>query len=85
MLRVGHSKILMPNGGTKILDYLMVEVDENGFADASKYAPVEYDLLYLITDKGFRKNGWWCGNSYYSHRLKNDETVISWKKNKDMV
>jgi hypothetical protein len=85
MLRVGHSKIPLPNGGTKILDYLMVEVDEEGFADSSKYSPLEYDLLYLITDQGKRKNGWWCGNSYYSHRLHPDENVIAWKKNKDML
>ena len=88
MLKVGYDKVPATNNSTrefKPLDYTGVEYDKDGLADASKYIPSDYDLVYLKTNFGNIKNGWWAGNEFFCRKLLDGEKVLKWKKNKDMI
>lgn len=87
MLKVGISKIGEGKGKTKnkFLDYASIPYDKDGYADAMKYCPSNYDLLQMVTDGGRIRMGWWTGNEYYSRKLKPEESVIAWKKAREFI
>jgi hypothetical protein len=73
----------MPKGASRerLVKYVDVPLDKDGYADASEYLPVEYDLMYLkIEGKGI-KPGWWNGNRWDGLNIKPDDKVLYWKRN----
>jgi len=60
--------------------YKLAQFDENGWADASKFKPIPYDILYLKTDRNRIIKGWWAEFFFDGYRLKEDEKVLKWKK-----
>ena len=78
--RVRFSYILVDDK-CKLLDYSRVEYDKRGFADASRFLPIEFELCNLKTTIGTIVPGWWDGVSFYSHKIKNrDLKVVAWEK-----
>jgi hypothetical protein len=69
---------------TKKYSYIHVETDERGWADAKKYLPVPFDLVYV--DDGEKiVTGWWSGTFWDGLRLKKDTKVIKWKRERDYI
>lgn len=77
MIRVGCKK---PGGGY-VYSYTDVDFDKNGWADATKYLPDEFDLCYLRTDSGM-KIGWFCGNGWDGKTVEKWDVITKWKRNK---
>jgi hypothetical protein len=87
MFRVGQK---LEGEKNKVFTYPMCEYDENGFVDASKYIPVDFDLLLLECENDnlkFNIYGWHTGNGWDGFRY-NGEKVLRWKKkhsNEDII
>ncbi len=61
--------------------YIDVPLDKDGYADASKYLPVEYDLMFLKIDGKSVRSGWWNGNRWDGLNVNPDDNVLYWKRN----
>lgn len=62
--------------------YADTETDKEGWIDCQKYLPKEYDLCLLqLEDK--TKTGWHTGTTWDGLKLKESDTVLSWKRIKD--
>lgn len=87
MQKVG-SKISETN--KKVFTYPMCDYDENGFVDASKYIPIDFDLVLIECEKDklkFNIYGWYSGHGWDGFRY-NGEKVLRWKKkhyNEDLI
>lgn len=67
----------------KYFTYPMVAYDENGFADATLFHPIDYDLLTLrLHGKEDPIKGWCCGNSWDGFKMQDSDIVTHWKKGK---
>lgn len=60
--------------------YKLARYDEHGWADASEFKPIPYDILYLRTESGRIVKGWWAEFFFDGYRLKPDDKVLKWKK-----
>jgi hypothetical protein len=61
--------------------YRDVHFDPDGWVDASRYLPAEFDLVYLkISDVKKTITGWIVGNSWDGLRIKPGEKVLYWKR-----
>lgn len=78
----------MQKVGTKLHDkgdyrftYPMVTYDEDGWVDATKFQPVDFDLLYLKIEgiKGTIR-GWCSGNNWDGMKWKDSYKVKYWKR-----
>lgn len=54
--------------------------DADGWVDASKYKPHDYDLVELMMENKIKRTGWWTGNSWFYRKYKLNEKVILWRK-----
>jgi hypothetical protein len=65
-------------GSKRLFPYSLVEYGDNGWADANKYLPLEYDLVYVkLKEKilmGWRSMGKWIGLRF------DNEPVYAWKR-----
>lgn len=69
---------------SKIYSYHDVKYDDDGWADASKYLPLDFDLVYLkAVDRKEVIRGWHCHNVWDGYKLKDKEKILYWKKDKD--
>lgn len=59
--------------------YSDIEYDADGWVNAGKYLPQDFDLCYLKTDSG-NKRGWWTGNVWDGLRLDNKQEIYYWKR-----
>ncbi len=66
--------------GISPLWYDDIPYNRDGWADAKKYTPDNFDLVKLDTGKRIVE-GWYTGDEWYGLRLKSTEDVILWKKN----
>jgi len=80
MMKVGVDKIKIGEKKRKF-SYCNVKYDRNGWADASKYLPADYDLLFLKMKDGEIISGWSYGNKWDGLNLKVDHEVQYWMKN----
>jgi hypothetical protein len=64
--------------------YTMVEYDAEGWADASKYLPQDYDLCYLMLE-GNKKpvSGWSVGLHWEGLRVERASNVLLWKRQRE--
>jgi hypothetical protein len=61
--------------------YPMVKYDSDGWADASKYHPIDFDLLYLkIEGKKGTFRGWCSGNRWDGSKLECKDKILYWKR-----
>ena len=60
--------------------YKDVIYDENGWVDARRFLPADYDLLYLkIKDKP-RRIGWSVGTKWDGLKIKKEDEILEWNK-----
>ena len=60
--------------------YKDVHYDLEGWAEASKYLPEDYDLVYLKTENKKVIPGWSIGKSWDGLRLKPEHKISHWKR-----
>ena len=82
-MQVGKYQIWDKKTQKKIpLKYSHIPKDADGFVTDMSYLPISRDLLYLRRlGKDRIITGWWDGKKWFGLRLKNDDTVIAWKRN----
>lgn len=59
--------------------------NREGWVDAFRVKPYAYDIVYLLTGKFEEKNGWWTGLKWDGLRLKENETIIRWKRLREIT
>jgi hypothetical protein len=62
--------------------YVNVETDDDGWADAKRFRPADYDLVYFKVE-GVKKtlSGWCHGSNWDGLGFKSEYKVICWKRN----
>lgn len=78
MMKVGRDYIEVVR--RKKFDYRDVEFDADGWADAKKYLPADYDLMFLKVKDKKSVSGWHVGKKWDGLRLKKDDEILYWKK-----
>lgn len=63
--------------------YKDVIFDEDDWADASKYLPLDYDLCYCKGKHG-TLSGWHNGNTWDGSKITPDFEVLYWRMNYDV-
>lgn len=76
--RVGSEKTV--DGKIKRFSYIHVNYDKNGWADATKYLPANYDLVLLKLENGKFCNGWLNVNTWDGLHLKPTDKVLYWRR-----
>lgn len=62
--------------------YHDVEFDENKWADASKYLPIDFDLCHCrVKDHDKTRSGWYTGHQWDGIKIRDTDTVLFWKCN----
>lgn len=80
MKKVGRDKFITKSRKVRKFSYKDVKYDEDGWADASKYQPIDFDLVFMKTTEGKVKSGWIATNVWEGIRLRPEEKVIKWKQ-----
>lgn len=61
--------------------YKNILYDENGWADAKKYIPEDFDLVSLkVKDKEPIFYGWSIGKNWDGYKIQREDEVIAWKR-----
>lgn len=81
MKRVGRS--VTEDNRYPLHTYKSVIYDKDGWADASFYLPVEYDLVELKIDGKKDSKGWSTGSGWDGFTVNPDDKVLSWRILKD--
>lgn len=83
MIIVAKSKIKDAITGKKrAYKYSDIPTDINKWVYDLEYMPIPYDLMFLrLKENPKVKSGWWDGAIWQGLRLKDDETIIAWKRN----
>lgn len=78
MIRVGRSKYEGRRHPT--YTYKDVRYGVDGWADAKKYLPIEFDMVMLFTKNHKVLFGWSTGTDWDGLRIDIDEDIIAWKR-----
>ncbi len=70
-------------GATKGVTYLSVEKDRDGYVDARKYIPVDFDICTLKIKDKKEKPGWAVKMKFYGMRIDPEDEILAWKKCRD--
>ncbi len=62
------------------VSYNDVEFDENGWADAEKFLPEDYDLVSIRVEGKKDTYGWVVGEYWDGVLLRSRDKVIAWKR-----
>lgn len=79
MKRVGFTPVKKKDGKFRKFSYIDIAYDEDGWALASKYLPLPYDLMWLQLKDGTIKSGWVEGKVWEGVRLKPSDKVVKWR------
>jgi hypothetical protein len=79
MIKVGITKITPKDKKKRKATYSDVEFDDDGWADASKYLPENYDLVRFKTANA-TYNGWSRGRKWDGLRVEGQQEVLYWKR-----
>jgi hypothetical protein len=66
------------------ISYLDVSYDNDGWADAKKYLPCDFDLVLLKRKDGRILKGWSVSNSWDGLRLKKTDEIVQWKREENV-
>ncbi len=78
--KVGKSEFLpraMP------ITYQEIPYDQDGWADASAYLPEDLELMHIKVSGKKVFSGWCIGKHWEGLRLKPEDVVLYWKRNKE--
>lgn len=65
--------------------YRDVSYDTDGWADAKKWIPADYDLVWMRIKNRKTIVGWAVGKKWYGLRLRHGDEVEFWKKKPEEV
>lgn len=77
MMKVGRDRV--EETGKK-LAYSTVKSEIDGWVDAKKYLPVDYDLMYLKFKNKKTSHGWVVGNKWDGLNINSKDDVLYWKR-----
>lgn len=80
-MRVGIDKI--PGEKPRLFTYKDVIYDFDGWADAKKYQPKKFDLVYVKIKGKPTTNGWFSSNFWDGLLVKPEDEVLYWKRKLD--
>jgi len=60
--------------------YKTTVFNKEGWADASKYLPIAFDLVTLKTSTDRKIAGWWNNHEWDGLYLKKEDQVVKWKR-----
>lgn len=83
MIKVG-SDLVFYKKKQRRAQYINCIYDEDGWADASKFLPADYDLVSIRTDTK-QMVGWSYGHKWDGLNLKHNDKVLYWKKDEFKV
>jgi hypothetical protein len=63
--------------------YRNVDYDAEGWADAKKWLPADYDLVYMKIRGKPTIVGWSVGKEWLGLRLKDGDVITSWRRKPD--
>jgi hypothetical protein len=63
--------------------YRDIPFDEDGWADAERFMPADYDLVFLKIEGKKSVSGWSTGNSWDGLKLEKADKVKYWKRKPD--
>lgn len=68
--------------------YKDVKTDLDGWADATKYLPQDYDLLFLKVHRHGMTHiisGWYQETKWFGVKLRKYDSVVQWKRKPDDI
>lgn len=77
MMKIGRD--LVPETGKK-LSYRTVKSDCDGWVDAKKYLPADYDLMYLKIKDKKSSHGWITGCKWDGLHISAGDEILYWKR-----
>lgn len=82
-MKVGRDQVINEKTGkNRKFAYSDVVYDKNGWADAKKFLPLDFDLLFLKI-KGKQKifSGWHNDKHWEGSKINRKDDILFWKKN----
>lgn len=61
--------------------YRDVFFDVNGWAKSTDYLPLDYDLVYVMTDNGRSYSAWHTGQEWDGTKINPDMKIVAWRRN----
>jgi hypothetical protein len=71
---------ILETGSKKRFAYSDVIYDHDGWVDATKYLPFDFDLVRVMTIEGRQYSGWCIGKEWDGQKIKPEMNIILWKK-----
>jgi hypothetical protein len=89
MIKVGDVKFWKKNSKNQSIavdyTYKDVEYDEEGWADAKKFMPADFDLVFLKVNGKKSISGWYAGYQWDSLNYNKIDKVLFWKRKPDVI
>ena len=63
--------------------YRDIVYDDKGWADATQYLPLDYDLIIAKDESGRVYSGWYNGFSWDGKYLTENHKITRWKRGED--
>jgi hypothetical protein len=82
MMKVGRDYIKVGEKERKFA-YRDIQFDPDGWADAKKFLPADYDLMFLKIKDKKSSCGWSVGTKWDGLKLNQDDEILYWKKKPD--
>ncbi len=79
MMKVGRDYIKVGEKERKFA-YRDIKFDPDGWADATKFLPADYDLMYLKIKNKKSAAGWSVGSKWDGLKLAPEDEILYWKK-----
>lgn len=67
---------------TNTFVYKKTFFDKEGWADATKYRPIPFDIVLLKTERDKELCGWWNKVRWVGLRLTRSDKITKWKRRK---
>lgn len=84
MIKVGVDRVPYVNkkgeDSLRYVTYADIHYDPDGWVDAEKYLPGDYDLVYLKIKDKFSKSGWIVGKRWDGLKVLEEDKVLYWKR-----
>jgi len=84
MMKVGRDYIKVGEKERKF-SYRDIQFDPDGWADAKKFLPADYDLMFLKVKDQKNTYGWSVGNAWEGLKLQSTNEILYWKRKPEEV
>jgi len=82
LIKVGLDYILDNKNKQRRFTYNDIKYEPGKWADASKYLPADYDLVFIKYPNQIKTKSAWCiGRKWDGLNIHPDQNVLYWKKN----